>query len=691
MGCGLLISVPFLPMHIPPAVADPVMEVYGVSEPAGGWAYFKFPDAEQGFTMKYLPTRSAKSRAQFVGMVTTPADGVWGGSESPEEDTVYVFMTAVRATQPLTIPLVWSGDGGLAVFVNGVLIGGEDPGVEVAFDLSVGPEAPVLLELAAHPTPGPWAFGLMRSDTRLPLTSTPGVTIDACTADVAREVCEEASADEVDQPSGSDMPPAITSLTANPSAVIVGGQSTIHLEVVASDEDRLTFTWSASCGTITSSTGAEPKVWTAPATPDTCAVSVTVTDATGASDAASIDLAVTANAAPGGRRGFLPHRSDSPHLTDRLPESFIPRQAPGVPDGTEDYPRASVACSMTQKTTTLSAAMVGQDLAEAVSIVLYQNPNYYAGVPRVFVSTDSGWLVEFDTELNYIRKLNLNAPGGAHQITANSTYLYVHIRDNKHEVLKIKPKPGSDGSTLRIVDRTGSLTGTDSPEGFVFLGGKLYAAIGGPAQTGKIVKIDQTTMTPLGSWPLPASDGITNIENHGFASNGTNLFVLALPKRDVIKARLYKVSQSLSTIGSSLQLPGPSSGLKGGRGGNLYACFGGTCSIYTAPDKLYRINPSNLTIRNSSTYANRSHWFASDANWIYRLGPDDSATGYDLIEAVHPTTLNIVYRINTGAPVLHHGIVQGGYLWVTHETSPRGIIGRYTLYPGPSLCGDQVP
>lgn len=596
--CALLASIPFSPIRIPLAIAEPVIEIDGISDPVGGWAYFKFPDAEQGFATKYLPTRNAKSRAQFVGLVTTPADGVWGGAESPEEDTVYVFMTVVQSTQPVMIPLVWSGDGGLAVFVNGVLIGGGDPGAEIAFDLIVRPKSPVLLELAAHPTPGPWAFALIRRDTYLPLTSTPGVTTNACMADVPWEVCNEAGAGEADQASGAKI-----------------SLSTIHLTA----------------------------------------------------------------------------RGESPHPTVRITAPLISRQAPGFSNGIKTYAKASVACSMAKKTTTLSAAVVGQDLAEAVSVVLYQNANYYAGAPRVFVSTDSGWLVEFDVALNYKRKLYLNAPLGAHQITADAEHLYAHIRDNNHEILKIKPEPGADGSTLRIVGRTGSLNGTGSPEGFVFLGGKLYVAIGGPTETGKIVKIDQTTMTVLGSWPIPASDNITCIENHGFATNGANLFILALPKRDVIKARFYKVSQSLSQLGSSLQLPGPSSGLKGGRGGNLYACFSGTCSIYTAPDKLYRINPSNLTIRNSSTYSNRSHWLAKDANWIYRLGPDDPATGYDLIEAVHPTTLDIVYRINTGAPVLHHGIVQGGYLWVTHETSPRGVVGRYTLYPASSLCGDQVP
>ena len=94
-------------------------------------------------------------------------------------------------------------------------------------------------------------------------------------------------------------PPTITSLTANPMSVQVGGQSTIS--VVASDPDSadiplLTYTWAAACGVLSGTTGAGNKMWTAPATVPSsgrCTVSVTVTDPGGASAIRSVDITVT--------------------------------------------------------------------------------------------------------------------------------------------------------------------------------------------------------------------------------------------------------------------------------------------------------------------------------------------------------------------------------------------------------------
>ncbi len=87
-------------------------------------------------------------------------------------------------------------------------------------------------------------------------------------------------------------PPAITSLTANPMSVQVGGQSTIS--VVASDPDGnpLTYDWSAICGMLSSTTGPEDKTWTAPSTLGTCTISVTVTNPLDARATASVDIRV---------------------------------------------------------------------------------------------------------------------------------------------------------------------------------------------------------------------------------------------------------------------------------------------------------------------------------------------------------------------------------------------------------------
>ena len=79
----------------------------------------------------------------------------------------------------MTIPLIWNGDDGHSVFVNGIFVGGGGFAEEVLFNLTVNPDAPVKLEVVGYNGPGPFVFQLLRSDTNLPLTSTPGVTINA--------------------------------------------------------------------------------------------------------------------------------------------------------------------------------------------------------------------------------------------------------------------------------------------------------------------------------------------------------------------------------------------------------------------------------------------------------------------------------------------------------------------------------
>src|SRR5262249_761286 len=118
--------------------------------------------------------------SQFLGFVLTPPNGAWGGADfNSDEDTVFVFSTMVQSTSPVTIPLIWGGDDGSSVFLNGHFMGGGGFSVGTAFDLTVGPGAPIKLDLVGYNGPGPWVFSLLRRDTQGPLTSTPGVTVDA--------------------------------------------------------------------------------------------------------------------------------------------------------------------------------------------------------------------------------------------------------------------------------------------------------------------------------------------------------------------------------------------------------------------------------------------------------------------------------------------------------------------------------
>jgi hypothetical protein len=172
----------FSGMNFTVALADQVTDVYGVSTPEDAWAYFKFPNAGHGFDTMYVPTRSDVLNSQFLSFVVTPANGAWGGGAFlHDQDTVFVFATVVRSSSPVTIPLVWNGDDGHSVFVNGIFVGGGGFAEEVSFDLTVNPDVPVRLEVVGYNGPGPWVFRLLRRDTNLPLTSTPGVTINAGT------------------------------------------------------------------------------------------------------------------------------------------------------------------------------------------------------------------------------------------------------------------------------------------------------------------------------------------------------------------------------------------------------------------------------------------------------------------------------------------------------------------------------
>jgi hypothetical protein len=118
----------------------------------------------------------------------------------------------------------------------------------------------------------------------------------------------------------AEPPPIITSLTANPTSVQVGGQSTISIQASDADGDPLTYEWSATCGTLSSTTGAGNKTWTAPSTVSTCTVTATVTDPSGANATAHVDIEVT------------PESSTTFHIHDRVAttDNLNVRSAPGL-------------------------------------------------------------------------------------------------------------------------------------------------------------------------------------------------------------------------------------------------------------------------------------------------------------------------------------------------------------------------
>lgn len=76
----------------------------------------------------------------------------------------------------------------------------------------------------------------------------------------------------------SNLPPAISSFI--PSTTSVAPSGTVALTLVASDSenDPLIYTWSATCGMLSTTSGPGPVTWTAPGSPTTCTITVSVTD-----------------------------------------------------------------------------------------------------------------------------------------------------------------------------------------------------------------------------------------------------------------------------------------------------------------------------------------------------------------------------------------------------------------------------
>lgn len=72
--------------------------------------------------------------------------------------------------------------------------------------------------------------------------------------------------------------PVIKTLTADPSPVQPDGWSRISVFAYDPDGDPLTYTWSATGGRLSSTTGPEDKIWIAPSTPGTYQITVRVTD-----------------------------------------------------------------------------------------------------------------------------------------------------------------------------------------------------------------------------------------------------------------------------------------------------------------------------------------------------------------------------------------------------------------------------
>jgi hypothetical protein len=90
-------------------------------------------------------------------------------------------------------------------------------------------------------------------------------------------------------------PPTITSVVANPTSVSTGAVSTITCNASDPDGDTLSYTWSATGGTI-SGTGSQVN-WTAPSSSGTYTITCTVSDGKGGTASSSVNVTVTSGGA----------------------------------------------------------------------------------------------------------------------------------------------------------------------------------------------------------------------------------------------------------------------------------------------------------------------------------------------------------------------------------------------------------
>jgi hypothetical protein len=96
---------------------------------------------------------------------------------------------------------------------------------------------------------------------------------------------------------GSNHPPVISSLTANPATVSPGGNSTITCVATDADSDTLTYAWTGTGGSITGN--GSSVILTAPSMLGSCSINVVVSDGKGGTDTRGVAVTVSSTIATG--------------------------------------------------------------------------------------------------------------------------------------------------------------------------------------------------------------------------------------------------------------------------------------------------------------------------------------------------------------------------------------------------------
>jgi len=195
----------------------------------------------------------------YLAVYVDAGEDVEESNENNNIDSVPITVTASQPSQ-VTLTLYVHEESASGSVIVGARVRGHDAAGN-PFDKTTNSSGYVTITGA----PGTWHFVASKDGYREKSWDW------EVTQDETRSIFLERAQQE-------NQPPIIESLVADPPTVEPGGQSRISVSAYDPDGDPLSYTWSAIGGRLSSTTGPRDKTWTAPSTPGTYQVTVSVTD-----------------------------------------------------------------------------------------------------------------------------------------------------------------------------------------------------------------------------------------------------------------------------------------------------------------------------------------------------------------------------------------------------------------------------
>jgi len=195
----------------------------------------------------------------YLAVYVDAGEDVEESNENNNIDSVPITITASQPSQ-VTLTLYVHEDNEDGPPIVGARVQGHD-GARSPFDKTTNQSGYVTITGA----PGTWHLVVSKDDYQEKSWDW------EVTQDETRSIFLERAQQE-------NQPPVIESLVADPPTVEPGGQSRISVSAYDPDGDPLSYTWSATGGRLSSTTGPRDKTWTAPNTPGTYQVTVSVAD-----------------------------------------------------------------------------------------------------------------------------------------------------------------------------------------------------------------------------------------------------------------------------------------------------------------------------------------------------------------------------------------------------------------------------